>query len=221
VSLRHPLLAERGVVHGFGLRDVPVPPGVLLPRQVHGARVVAAEACRAEPAPEADAVTSREPGVAVGVVTADCVPILLAAETGAAVAAVHAGWRGLVAGVVPQSVDALRRSARVSGGARIVAAIGPHIGPCCYEVDAPVLEPLTGVFGAALERARRAGRPGHAHVDLGALAAEALVRSGLHVDDIGRLPECCTRCDAVRFHSFRRDGPRAGRLMHHVAPAET
>jgi YfiH family protein len=180
--------------------------------------VVTAQECRGEPLPEADAVICLEAGVPIGVVTADCVPVLIASERGDAVAAVHAGWRGLAAGIVAQSVDALRRS---GCAARLVAAIGPHIGACCYEVDAPVLDALRERFGApALEATARAAGAGHAMLDLGALTAEALHRAGLARADVGGLSDCCTRCDPARFHSYRRDGARAGRLTHFVAARE-
>jgi hypothetical protein len=124
------------------------------------------------------------------------------------------GWRGLAQGVVAASVDALRRS---RDHERFVAVIGPHIGACCYEVDAPVLDALRHTLGDAVQRASQPTRPGHARIDLGMLVAGALESAGLARDRLGRLPECCTRCDAQRFHSFRRDGARAGRLVHHVA----
>jgi YfiH family protein len=211
VSLTHPLLAAHA--HGFGLRDSPVPEGLLRPRQVHGPIVVSAATCREVPPPEADAVLSTEPGVPVGVVTADCVPVLLADATGGVVVAAHAGWRGLAQGILAQSVDALRRNST----APLVAVIGPHIGPCCYEVDAPVLEPLREAFGAALDDALTLGRPGHAQLDLGCLARHTLARAGLDASCIGALSAACTHCDAARFHSFRRDGARSGRLVHHIA----
>jgi hypothetical protein len=214
VRLTHPLLEAVGVEHGFGLRGQAEPAGLLRPRQVHGRDVVRAEACRADPAPAADAVISCEPGVRIGVVTADCVPVLCASPLGDRVAAIHVGWRGLAAGVVAASLDALRREGEIGD---FVAAIGPHIGPCCYEVDAPVLDALRHPLGAAVAAASRPTRPGHARIDLGALVAAALESAGLARTRIGRLPECCTRCDAERFHSYRRDGARAGRLVHHVA----
>ena len=214
--LKHPLLQELGVAHGFALRDTPMPEGLLRPRQVHGAKVVSAAACRSDPPPEADAVVSSEPGVSVGVVTADCVPILLAAPDRRAVAAVHAGWRGLAAGVVAQGVDALRQEHGAS--VALVAAIGPHIGVCCYEVDEPVLDALSTRFGS-LDAALRPARAGHALLDLGALVARDLANAGLHARDVGRLAGACTRCDPQRFHSHRRDGARAGRLWHFVAAA--
>jgi purine-nucleoside/S-methyl-5'-thioadenosine phosphorylase / adenosine deaminase len=217
VSLRHPLLAGCGVAHGFGLRDSPEPAGLLRPRQVHGAQVARAEACRADPPPRADAVVSRVPGVPVGVVTADCVPVLLAAEDGRAVAAVHAGWRGLALGVVSAGFDALRQE--VDGGA-IVGVIGPHIGPCCYEVDGPVLDALAQRFGADLDAALHPARPGHARLDLAALVRRDLERAGLAPARVGALRDCCTRCAPQRFHSYRRDGAHAGRLVHFVAAVE-
>ena len=211
--LVHPLLAAAGVRHGFGLRTSPVLPGVRRPVQVHGATVVRADADGE--LGEADAALATRPGVAVGVVTADCVPVLVAA--GSAVAAVHAGWRGLAAGVIPRALEAL---AEAAPGADAVAAVGPCIGACCYEVDAPVLDALRPRFGAALDGALRPARPGHALLDLPALAREALVAAGLAPARVGALAGACTRCDAARFHSFRRDGASAGRLLSWIeAPA--
>ena len=215
MTLTHALLQQVGVAHGFGVRGAPEPAGLLRPRQVHGAHVVRAADCRMPAPPEADAVLSGEPGVPIGVATADCVPILCASSRGDWVAAVHAGWRGLARGVVAASVDALRRSA---SHADWVAVIGPHIGPCCYEVDVPVLDALRHEIGdASVAVASTPTRPGHARIDLGALCEVALERAGVARARIGRLPECCTRCDATRFHSYRRDGAHAGRLLHHVA----
>lgn len=211
--LEHPLLAAAGVRHGFGLRTSPTLPGVRRPVQVHGATVVRADV--AGELGEADAALSTRPGVAVGVVTADCVPVLVAA--GGAVAAVHAGWRGLAGGVIPRALEALREAAP---GAEAVAAVGPCIGACCYEVDAPVLDALRLRFGAALDGALRPARPGHALLDLTALALAALVAAGLAPARVGALAGACTRCDAARFHSFRRDGASAGRLLSWIeAPA--
>jgi hypothetical protein len=132
--------------------------------------------------------------------------VLIAA--GGAVAAVHAGWRGLAAGVIPRAVAAL---AELAGGAPPVAAVGPCIGVCCYEVDTPVLVAMRRRFGAALDAVLAPAPPGHARLDLAALAAEALRAAGLAPERIGVLA-ACTRCEQ-RFHSFRRDGASAGRLL--------
>jgi hypothetical protein len=220
-SLDEPLLASRAPLHGFGVRGALPPAGVLRPRQVHGVAVATAAQCRAVPPPEADAVVSLEPQVPVAVVTADCVPVLLATPSGAGVAAIHAGWRGLADGVLAAGVAALARASSVEP-AQLAAGIGPHIGPCCYEVDAPVLDALASGHAEALADAARPVRPGHALLDLGRLAAAALAAAGLEEASIGRAAAACTRCDADRFHSYRRDGPRAGRLLHFIAasPAE-
>jgi YfiH family protein len=184
---------------------------------VHGRAVVRAEEWPASrPAPEADAVVATRPGAIVGVVTADCVPILLAAGEGRGVAAVHAGWRGLALGVVQAGLEALLHASGASPGA-LVAAIGPHIGPCCYEVDAPVLDALSAGLGQAALEAATPARSGHWMLDLAALTALALERAGVPRARIGAAAARCTACERERFHSYRRDGPRAGRLVHFVA----
>lgn len=211
------VLAGRGVAHGFGTRGAPAPAGCRRPRQVHGVAIARLDA-GGEPLPaEADAILCDRPGVPVAVVTADCVPILLADASGTAVAAVHAGWRGLAAGVVAEAVRALA----AAGGREIVAAIGPHIGACCYEVDAPVIGPLRDRFGDETEAALRPSRPGHHRLDLGRLVAVDLRRAGVAADGIGRSAAACTACDAGRFESYRRDGEAAGRLVHWVAAVGT
>jgi YfiH family protein len=210
LSLEHPLLRAWGVRHGFGTRGDAPPAALLRPRQVHGARVASAEECSR--GIDADAVVARGSAAPIGVVTADCVPILAATADGRAVAAIHAGWRGLAAGVIGAGIDALRREARREP---LRAVIGPHVGPCCYEVDAPVIDALR-YFDADLDAATTESRPGHHWLDLGALSRGALVRAGVSPDEIGAIPSACTSCDARRFHSFRRDGPRAGRLVHWI-----
>jgi len=215
--LTDPVLAD--VRHGFGTRGAPAPKGFVRPHQVHGAAVVEAAACRdGKGRAEADAIVSTVPGLAVAVVTADCVPVLLAAPGATAVAAVHAGWRGLAAGVVMAAVETLDRASG-AGPSELVAAIGPHIGPCCYEVDEPVLEALERTHGRAAREAARPARPGHAFLDLGSLACSALLGAGLAGAAVGAVAAACTFCDAARFHSYRRDGARAGRLFHHVTAA--
>lgn len=210
--LRHALLEARGIEHGFGVRGVAGPSDVRRPRQVHGAVVASAAQCVGDPPAQADAVVCAEPGVAVGVVTADCVPVLAASADGRLVAAIHAGWRGLANGVIEAAIGALRERGTVE--AEFLAVIGPHVGACCYEVDAPVLEALASRRG--LDAALRPSRAGHAMLDLGRLAREALHAAGLELHAVGALAGACTACDRERFHSYRRDGPRAGRLLHYI-----
>ena len=212
-GIQHALLHERGVPHLFGLRDNVEPRRVVRPRQVHGARVAVLRAGAAVPA-EADAIVSGDCASPVGIVTADCVPILACCDSGEVVAAIHAGWRGLAAGVVEHAIAVLREHAPAR--CSVQAVIGPHIGACCYEVDEPVLGPLRARFGATLTAALAESAPGHWRLDLACLAAEALERSGVRGDALGRVPRACTFCEPQRFHSYRRDGSSAGRLLHRV-----
>jgi polyphenol oxidase len=203
---RAPGLDALGIEHGFGMRGSAeaAPPDVALARQVHGATLARAPfAAR----PDADAVFTRAPGAAVGVVTADCVPILLAHRQGWIVCAVHAGWRGTAARIAALAVRALARETGAPPG-DFLAAIGPHIGPCCYEVDEPVLAaiPERSVF--------RPGRPGHAMLDLFAANRAQLVGAGIPARAIERVGGC-TACDAARYSSYRRDKV-PGRLVHFV-----
>jgi YfiH family protein len=214
--LQHPLLSSIGVDHGFGLRGHAELTDLRCPRQVHGVAVATAQQCAGQStAPEADAVVSEEIGVRIAVVTADCLPILLAGDRGRVVGAVHAGWRGLASGVISACLAALRE--RLGKSERVAAVVGPHIGKCCYEVDGPVLDAFEERFSEILPRALRQTRPGHARLDLGLLAREALRAEGVESDWIGFLEGDCTACDAERFHSYRRDGSEAGRLVHFIA----
>jgi YfiH family protein len=143
-----------------------------------------------EQLPEADGQATTLAGVGAIVLAADCLPVALGCD--GAVAMVHAGWRGLAAGVLEQGVRALRE---LTGGRPIVAIVGPGAGVCCYEVGPEV----HGAFGDA----HRHGR----NVDLHAIARERLLSAGVaDVHDLG----VCTICDE-RFFSHRREDTRAGR----------
>ena len=218
------VLEARGIRHGFGVRGSAEPAGLRRPKQVHGIDVVVASDCAATLWPEADAVVSSEAGVPVGVVTADCVPLLLSTDSGAAVGAVHAGWRGLAAGVVEAGINALRHEAAAPGdgvatpGSSIAAAIGPHIGACCYEVDEPVLEALEIRFPFELHRSLSPSQnPGRVRLNLAALVRAELARMDVGPSQVAEVSQSCTHCDALRFHSYRRDGPRAGRMVHFIS----
>ena len=201
------LLGER---HAFGVRLGDAPTGVARPVQVHGTRVLCADSGDTELG-EADAVFATRSGVSIGIVTADCVPVLVRAKSGAA-AAIHAGWRGLAAGVLEAGIAALQEAA---GGA-LRAVVGPCASSCCYEVDAPVLDALGERYGRAVEDASLASRPGHALLDLGGLALHALAGAGIADGSLARIPGGCTICHGA-FESYRRDGPAAGRMLHWIS----
>lgn len=202
-ELRSPLLgAVPGLRHGFVADARRAPGGLLRPRQVHGARVLPVEALAGDPQ-EADGALTRPGAPAVAVVTADCVPLLVADPAGRVAAAVHAGWRGLAAGIVERAVDAVRA---VAGPGGLVAAVGPAAGPCCYETTEEIAERLDP--GG---RHRRRSRPGHALLDLAGVASDRLAARDIEVDRIGG----CTICD-TRWPSYRREGDRAGRLLAYV-----
>lgn len=168
-------------------------------RQVHGAGVVDAEA--ATGLVEADASTSLSPGVVCAVLVADCLPVLLASRDGRGVAAAHAGWRGLAAGVIQQTVTTLRhRLGRPDAG--LVAYLGPAIGPAAFEVGPEVLDAMRLRLPAA-ESAFAAHAQGKYRADLFALARMALAQVGV---DAVRGGGDCTYSNRARFYSFRRDG---------------
>ena len=175
-------------------------------KQVHGSVVLEAsgDPKRFE-ANEADAIVA-EPGTerAVAVRVADCVPVLLADPSSGRVAAVHAGWRGVVAEVVGAALRGMDPS-------KTIAAIGPSIGPCCFEVGADVAETIVAKTTPAAI-ARRDDARGKAYVDLRRGIRAQLVALGLAGDAIEDV-DGCTRCDATRFYSFRRDGDSSGRLV--------
>jgi len=185
--------------------------------QVHGAAVVAVDASDDAVAVrrrEADALCAARGAVAVGVRIADCVPVLLADASTGAVAAVHAGWRGTVAGVIEAAVDRLH-DRYGSEPSSLAAAILPHIGDCCFEVGEEVAETLrlSSPDPNVVDRSR--SKP---HVDLAAIVSAKLVRMGLAAERIERIAGC-TRCEPERFFSFRRDGKHSGRHLAVIVSA--
>lgn len=175
--------------------DLPAPPAWL--KQVHGTRVVDAAAACARP--EADACVARVPGAVCAVQAADCMPVLLADEAGTVVGAAHAGWRGLCAGIIEATVDEMKVP-----GARLLAWLGPAIGPAHYEVGAEVREAFLA-RDAAAAAAFVANRPGHWLLDLYAVARQRLAARGVTRVHGGGF---CTYSDAARFPSWRRDRTR-------------
>jgi purine-nucleoside/S-methyl-5'-thioadenosine phosphorylase / adenosine deaminase len=187
---------------------------LLLISQVHEASVaeVPADRPRPWPRPNADAIIGNDPTAAIAVRVADCVPILLAEESGRFVAAIHAGWRGMARRVAIAAVESMQSRYGVRPE-RIVAAVGPCIGPCCYEVGTDTKEAFraTGHHPALLERWFVARPLGKFHLDLWQATRDQLEGAGLHATNI-HVAELCTLTHSDRFHSYRADGARAGRM---------
>ena len=212
-SLCDPVLIAVGVPHGFGRKGSQVPERTVFTKQVHGVGVWQTGSSLEPASAEADALLSCEPGHSVGIVTADCVPILAAAEDASAVVAIHAGWRGMAAGVIEAGVRALEAQASTRPW---VAAVGPAARGCCYEVDEPVRAGLAGRYSTLLEGVLEPRRSGRYQLDLSSLAVRILGSLGVDPTKIGVTHRVCTICDPDRFESYRRDGSAAGQLKHFI-----
>jgi YfiH family protein len=187
-------------------------------RQVHGAavtRVRAGDDPAAIARIEADALITDDPGIALGVFVADCIPALIVDPRTGALAAVHAGWRGSVAGVLPAVVRALVDEL----GARpqdLRVALGPAIGSCCFEVGAEVVAEVEAALGGTASGKvivpSPRGAPGKWHVDLKAANRILLERAGVPPTAIDAASDCTSHTPA-QFFSYRRDRDKTGQQM--------
>jgi polyphenol oxidase len=211
-DLRRALSNRRRAATVLGLAGLPW----AVARQVHSARVLRVARADLGPGPpegrppvgEGDGLVTDEPGLVLAALTADCAPVLLADPAAGVVGAVHAGWRGLAAGVVEAGVAAL--AGLGADPAATVGLVGPAVGGCCYEVGADVRAAVGDRYPAALATTRE-GRPS---LDPAAGAAEALARAG--VGEV-RVAGECTFDLAGRFFSHRRDHGVTGRQAGLVA----
>ena len=179
--------------------------------QVHGAGVVDADGERYEPGEKGDAIVSGDASKILSVRTADCVPILLAGAGGAVVAAVHAGWRGVVAEVLPATIAAMRER----GAGDVAAAIGPCIGFDSFEVGGEVLAEFESQFRGAAPIRRDDG--GKGRVDLRRACQIQLEAAGVLADWID-VSDRCTFRDHEEFFSHRRDQGITGRMAALIGP---
>ena len=197
----HSLLAERGLAAA---------PAFL--RQVHGADVMVAD--RAGRLGAADALITERRGLPLAVFTADCLPVVIYDPTHHRLAAAHAGWRGTVQSVVRAAVDRLVEAGSEPDG--LAVAIGPSIGPCCYEVDLPVIDRLRAAFPGGWERWTTPKGAGKWMLDLWSANEDQLAAADVDRSMIDN-PRLCTACNLDRFYSYRREGStrlgRSGRLV--------
>jgi len=176
-------------------RVEPEAPPMAWAKQIHSATALPA---RAGFCGEGDALYTEEAGLALSVMTADCVPVLVAGPEG--IAAIHAGWRGIVGGIIPATLEKMK-----GRPAEWTAWVGPAIGVCCYEVGEDVAAQVVDASGPEIAVPGPGGKP---HLDLPGAARLQLARAG--VGDVVVLTRC-TRCDEETLWSYRRDGKRAGR----------
>ena len=217
------------VRHFFGTRSTPVGlathiqlghiasgprefPAVVALKQIHSTRVVVIHTHRGLGTleqTEGDALVTNQPETLVVVRTADCVPVLLVEKARGVVGAIHAGWRGAVGGIVAETI----RSCVTEFGAKpehMHLAIGPSIGPCCYEVDEQVINPLRSRYPAwpgVLQETNQ----GKGVLDLKQLIYYQIRAGGVPDSQIGRVDHC-TRCRDDLFYSYRREGQVNGTM---------
>ncbi len=232
-----------GLVHGFLGRAHGLPPGpfgvddvrdalvrageepamIAASRQVHGRTVLSPEdlipsspdvtGVMDDALPEGDAWVGASAGILFTIRTADCVPILLVAPRARAVAAVHAGWRGTLDGVIEASLAAL--IARYDGRPdEVSAAIGPAIGGCCYAFGDEHFDAFAARFGANVAKAWRREGDG-SYLDLRTVCRLALERTGISAAAVHEIGPC-TAEHPEELHSFRRDGAHAGRQLSYI-----
>lgn len=176
-------------------------------RQVHGAEALTAR--RPGLAGRGDILITDRVGLPVAVFTADCLPIVVYDQRNRRLALAHAGWRGTVEAAARVAVDALVEAGGQPRG--LLAAIGPSIGPCCYEVDAPVIDPLAAAFPDAWREWVMAAGPGKWMLDLWKANEDQLKKAGLSDAQIDN-PRLCTACRTDLFFSYR-GGRGQGRLV--------
>jgi YfiH family protein len=202
------------------------PERLFAPKQVHGHEVLVARKDAAAPIslndltrPHADIVITDDPGTAVAVQVADCVPLLFADRRTGAVAAAHAGWRGTAAHVAVHTVRAMAEHFGTRPG-DLVVAIGPSIGACCYQVKADVLAAFESAGFAASSLAHWFSPDGdadHLLLDVPLANRHQLIAAGVSADRIAR-SGLCTACHPEHFFSYRRDGAGTGRLAAAIRP---
>jgi polyphenol oxidase len=185
-------------------------------RQVHGNRLIVvteASALGRVRVTAGDGLITNRAHVPLAVITADCFPVVLAAPSLPAAGILHVGRRGTVARVVPTGIGLMYEEFGVSAKA-VFAVVGPGIGRCCYEVDEASAEPFVSQFGADTG-AYLPSRPGHLYLDLQQAILLQLSAAGIPSGQVWSA-NLCTACHPEWFYSYRRDGPRSGRMLNVV-----
>lgn len=201
VATNRRLVAERA---GFDVAQLQVT------KHVHGTNVWRVGEPLGEPA-EYDGLVTDQVGPVLGAFAADCMPVVFADPVAGVVGACHAGWRGTVAGIAPRVIARMVELGAQPGD--VCVAIGPSIGPCCFEVGDEVVDAFHQAFGNVPGLV--VAGPRKAHIDLRFAFAVALQRAGVRRPQIDAQPPC-TRCHPERFFSYRRDGQAGGVHMGYI-----
>jgi purine-nucleoside/S-methyl-5'-thioadenosine phosphorylase / adenosine deaminase len=182
-------------------------------RQVHGDNIVEVQDRGLKEVGEADGMITAEKDIFLGVLTADCVPILFVAPKDKLVAAVHAGWRGTLTGIAEKAARLFTDQCHVSAD-EIEVALGPAIGSCCYEVKDDVAGPLRKKWGDIAEASIQK-RDGKTYLDLRILNRGVLARAGIPATNIDQVGPC-TACSPNDFFSYRRERSETGRQISFI-----
>ncbi|GAB4451399.1 MAG: peptidoglycan editing factor PgeF [Armatimonadaceae bacterium] len=190
---------RRIVAEAMGFR----PEAMVCSEQVHGTAVAVVTGPHSDPIPQTDALITNTPGLLLTLFFADCLPVLFVASEQRAIGLAHAGWRGLAGGVLENTVERLIRNYGATVET-LQVAIGPGIGPCCFEVG----DEVAAVFPEDVARKSDRGKP---RVNLPAAARRRLVALGIPAGNVLHA-EACTSCLPERYFSHRRDSGKTGRM---------
>jgi YfiH family protein len=182
-------------------------------KQVHGDQIVEVKDKKLKEAGEADGMMTAATDIFLGVLTADCVPILFIAPKNKLVAAVHAGWRGTLAGIAEKAVRLFNDRYGVEAS-ELEVALGPSIGSCCYEVKDDVADPLLKRWGG-IAQASIQNRDGKTYLDLRLLNRGVLAQAGIPATNIFQVGPC-TSCSPTDFFSYRRERSETGRQISFI-----
>lgn len=181
--------------------------------QVHASSVITVDEAYDFKVKEADAAVTARPGIPVGILTADCLPVVLYDPVKRVIGAVHAGWKGASLGVCVNTVNEMRDRFG-SEPSQMLAALGPYIGPCCYTVRKDVYESFKGSFGSIAESFF--SREGDVlRLDIGKAVVAQLKQTGLIFKNIDSIAPC-TACNNALFFSYRKESGRTGRQLSFI-----
>jgi YfiH family protein len=186
---------------------------IITMKQVHGEQIIEVKSKNIKEAGEGDGMMTREKDAFLAVLTADCVPIVFVVPQQKITAVVHAGWRGTLAGIAAKMVQLLNREHGTSSDG-VEAALGPAIGPCCYEVKEDVSRPLIQRWGKIAEPCVET-REGQSYLDLRRLNRAILEQAGVPSEQIHHVGPC-TSCTPDEFFSYRREKKETGRQISFI-----